>query len=144
MIILHPIVVAHIAGKSGRVIFIRWKSENLKTFACNLCAGVLFAVCSLCSPLIIRRVWVVSGDFYSATVGNRFFIPSDFYRSHHRLTGISKTARRTMVKYIPLTVDFLNRAVSIVCSVGFGESRTVFVEHNSARIYQNSARTPRT
>ena len=138
VIILHPVVTRHVASQTGRIVLIRRKTEDLEALRGDLGARIASAVGSRCRPLIVLDKGVVSHDAHHSTVGHRFLVADDFHGCHHGLAGIAKPAWRTMVEHIPLTIDFLQRTMGVVCRIGSGEVRAILIGYHTARVDQHA------
>ena len=130
-VVLHPLVAGHIGGDASRIILIWRQTENLETLRGDLSTRVFHAVAGFCGPFVVLGVWVVAHDAHLAAVSHGFLVPFNLHRSHHRLTGIAEATRRTMIEHIPLTVDFLKRAMGVVGCIGRHKLGAVLVRNHA-------------
>ena len=144
VIVLHPVVSGHIAGQTGRIVGIRGKTVNLESFAGDLGSCVAGAVGCLGRPLVVFGIGVITNDAYLSTLSDGFLVPSYLYGRHHSLASITESSGRTVIKHIPLAVDFLQRTVGVMGCIGSGEPCAVCVGHHATRVYQYTTRTPGT
>ena len=148
MVILHPLVAIratiHETSDTSRIVIIRWQTKDVEALTRHFSTRVFIAICSLGSPFVVLHEWVVAGDAHLTTLGNRFLVPGNLHRSNHWLTGIAEATWWTMVEHVPLTIDFLQGAVSVMSCVGGDEFRTVCIWNYTTRINEHTARTPRT
>ena len=49
-----------------------------------------------------------------------------------------------MIEHIPLAIDFLQAAVSIVSGIGANQVATILAKHYATRIHQYATTAPRT
>ena len=49
-----------------------------------------------------------------------------------------------MIEHVPLAIDFLQAAVSIVSGIGANQLAAVLAEHYATGVYQYAAAAPRT
>ena len=146
MVVLHVLIsvgAVHEAGNAGRIIGVRGQAEDLEALAGNLGTRVLIAVGNLGRPLAVLGKGVVARNLHHATLGHRLLVPRNLDGSDHSLTSIAEATRRTMIEHIPLAVDFLQRAVGVMPSIGSDELRAVLIEYHAARVDQHAPRTPR-
>ena len=121
VVVLHIVVgirTVHIACYAGRVVAVARQTENLEALTGNLCTCIFVAVRGFCRPLIILCKRVIAYYAYFTTLGNRLLVPLNLYRSHHSLAGIAKATWWTVIENIPLTINLLNRTVSVVSCIG--------------------------
>ena len=49
-----------------------------------------------------------------------------------------------MIEHIPLAIDFLQTAMSIMSGIGANQVATILAKHYATRVYQYTAAAPRT
>ena len=143
MVVLHPVLVAHIAGIARGIIAVGRQAVDLEAFARDLRAGVGLSVGGRGHPLLILCIGVVGRDADLSAVGDLLLVPLDPDRRHHRLAGVAEAARRTVVEHVPLAVDLLQRAVRVVGGIGGHQVLAVLVGHHAARVHEHAAGAPR-
>ena len=140
MVVLHPLVAigtaSHEAGQTSRVVLIWRQTEDLEALGGDFCTCIFVAIGGFCRPLIILGIGVVACNLHYTTLGHGLLVPSNLNGSHHGLTGKAEAAWRTVIEYIPLTVDFLNRAVGVMTSIGGDELSIAFASNHTTRVDQ--------
>ena len=142
--ILLAAYIRQVACVAGRIIFVGVHSEYLEAFRGNFGTGIGISVICLRLPDAVGGIRVVAMNGYFASFCHGFFIPLDGDRCHHRLACKPESARRTVIEYIPLAVDFLQTAVRVVCGIGGLQLAAIFVKYHTTRVYQYTSAAPRT
>ena len=130
--VLHPVVARQIAGNTGRIVLVGIETENLEAFTGHFGTRIFVAVAGLGRPFVVLGKRVVANDAHLAALSHGLFVPFNLDGCHHRLAGIAETTGRTVIEHIPLTVDFLQRTVGVVCGIGGDEVRAVLIGHHTA------------
>ena len=125
-IVLQPLLVGHEAGNTRRIILIRWQTENLESFAGHLGTRILHTIGSTSRHL--------AGNHHPSALADGFLIPRNLYGSNHRLTGIAKATRRTVIEHIPLAIDQLQGTMCVMTGIRSHQVRTVFIHHHTTTV----------
>ena len=119
--------IGKIARKSCRIILIRIQPKNMKTFRSHFRSFILVSPAVLCSPDTVFRIRVVCPDRNLTAFRYFLFITFNMNRSYHRLTCISESPGRTMIKHIPLPVYLFYTAMGVMSAIRSLQFRTIAV-----------------